>query len=126
MKLEEILIQHENHAAVPQQADISVMTPPAEAAPQAVPQTLQVQGLQRPRQLQRNNGSLYVDFCRERSTQPVSKTKHKEMLISKDIGFYVPRKDQCWCYEFDLKTTDKRKNTIDLIKTEMPANRAKK
>ena len=52
--------------------------------------------------------SLYVTFCNERMVKPVSKTTYKERLIAKNIAFYIPRKDQCWCYEYELKTADEQ------------------
>ncbi|KAF2878809.1 hypothetical protein ILUMI_27365 [Ignelater luminosus] len=54
IELEEILIRHENHAAAPQQADVPVMVPPAEAAPQVVPPARQLRRSQRPRHLPRH------------------------------------------------------------------------
>lgn len=40
--------------------------------------------------------------------KPLSKTIYKEAIIKKNIGFYHPRKDQCWCYNY-------KKNDIDEI-----------
>lgn len=46
--------------------------------------------------------ALYLQFCKEKSVKPVCKTTYKETLTKLNIGFHVPKKDQCWCYEFEL------------------------
>ncbi len=44
---------------------------------------------------------LYLECCQETQNKRVSKTIYKEAIIKKNIGFYHPRKDQCWCYNFN-------------------------
>lgn len=45
--------------------------------------------------------ALYNEFCKNKNTKPVCKTTYKEKLIQYNIEFHVPKKDQCWCYEFE-------------------------
>lgn len=52
--------------------------------------------------------SFYQDYCKQIGFKPASKTMYKEALLRKNIGFYVPRKDQCWCYEFEHKTGEEK------------------
>lgn len=43
---------------------------------------------------------LYLEYCQEKKIKPAGKTVYKEACIKKNIGFYQPKKDQCWCYNF--------------------------
>lgn len=54
--------------------------------------------------------SFYLEFCKDRGIKPVSKTLYREILIQKNIGFYHPRKDQCWCYGFEENNVENRPN----------------
>ncbi|CAG9772289.1 unnamed protein product [Ceutorhynchus assimilis] len=60
---------------------------------------------------------LYLEYCQETQNKPVSKTIYKQAIIKKNIGFYHPRKDQCWCYNFNKDDTDEG-NVTGRIKEE--------
>lgn len=45
--------------------------------------------------------SLYVDHCHATNYEPVCKTTYKEKLIEKNISFHTPKKDRCWCYDYE-------------------------
>jgi hypothetical protein len=58
--------------------------------------------------------SLYLEFCEEKKAKPVCKTTYKETLIKLNIGFHVPRKDQCWCHEFEsLPSSEKEARQVE-------------
>ncbi|KAK5642408.1 hypothetical protein RI129_008575 [Pyrocoelia pectoralis] len=75
---------------------------------------------------------LYVEYCQEKQSKPVSKTVYKEAIIKKNIGFYHPRKDQCWCYNYkenndEGKSTAKTKEEYELhIRRKNAADEQKK
>ncbi|XP_031349308.1 uncharacterized protein K02A2.6-like [Photinus pyralis] len=61
MELEEIIIRPDNYAAVPDQGNVPVMAPPAEAVPQAAPPAVQIRRSQRQRQVPRH----FQDYVRD-------------------------------------------------------------
>ncbi|CAG9760244.1 unnamed protein product [Ceutorhynchus assimilis] len=52
--------------------------------------------------------TLYKENCSELKQKCISKTTYRELLIKKNIGFHIPKKDQCWCHHFEqLKENEK-------------------
>lgn len=51
---------------------------------------------------------LYEEHCKETDMIPLKKTMYREKFIAKNIGIFTPRKDQCWCHNYEqLKEEDR-------------------
>lgn len=44
---------------------------------------------------------LYKEKCSEQKKETICKTAYKELILSKNIDFHKPKKDQCWCNKFE-------------------------
>lgn len=53
---------------------------------------------------------MYEQHCRETTVLPLKKTMYSEKLIFKNIGFFTPRKDQCWCHHYEQMNKDDKNN----------------
>lgn len=72
---------------------------------------------------------LYKKYCAENHFTAISETAYRNILLEKNIGFHVPRKDQCWCYKYEqqLEEDQHEKERYDLhIKRKNAANKEKK
>lgn len=46
--------------------------------------------------------NLYKEKCLQHNNmKSISETSYREILFKKNIGFHIPRKDQCWCHNFE-------------------------
>lgn len=52
---------------------------------------------------------LYKQHCLENNKNPIGKTSYKELILEKNIGFYKPRKDQCWCNKYEQLSEEEQK-----------------
>ncbi|KAL4720215.1 hypothetical protein ACJJTC_000059 [Scirpophaga incertulas] len=51
---------------------------------------------------------LYKKHCLENNQNPIGKISYKELILAKNIGFLLPRKDQCWCNKYEQLTEDEQ------------------